>query len=147
MRVLFLDIDGVLNRTGYRPDESVDLRSWIEAELATRLSQLVRALDASIVLASDWRNGRTLEHLAGELRAAGVDCSLLGVTPVLGQARWREIDAWMREHDVPPEHVVIVDDGYDMGALAARFVRCSPLHGLDEDAVRAIKLLFGIDET
>ena len=145
--MLFLDIDGVLNRTGYRPDESVDLRSWIEPELAARLSELVRALDAHIVLASDWRNGRTLEFLAGELRAAGVEGSLLDVTPVLGQGRWREIEAWMREHDVPAEHVVIVDDGYDMGPLAARFVRCSPLHGLDEDAVSAIKLLFEIEKT
>jgi hypothetical protein len=34
--VLFLDIDGVLNRTGYRPAESEGLRSWIEPELAAR---------------------------------------------------------------------------------------------------------------
>ncbi len=146
MRVLFLDIDGVMNRTGYRPDESVDLGSWIEPELAQRLSQLLRALDASIVLASDWRNGRTLEHLAGELKAAGVEGSLLGVTPKLGP-RWREIEAWMREHDVAAEHVVIIDDGFDMGELAARFVRCSPLHGLDEDAVRAVKQLFEAEKT
>jgi hypothetical protein len=135
VRVLFLDIDGVLNRVGYSPDESVGLRSWIEPELAARLSELLRAIDAAIVLASDWRKGRALEHLVDELEAAGVVGSLLGVTPVLGRERWREIDAWMREHDVPAEHVVIVDDGYDMGTLAARFVRCSPLRGLDEEAV------------
>jgi hypothetical protein len=143
VRVLFLDIDGVLNRTGYRPDTSVDLRSWIEPELADRLGRLLREIEASIVLASDWRAGRALDHLAAELRAAGIDGTLLGVTPVLGQARWREIEAWMLEHQVAPERVVIVDDGYDMGPLAARFVRCSPLRGLDDEAARAIKLLFG----
>lgn len=142
MRILFLDIDGVLNRTGYRPDESVDLRSWIEPEFAARLCLLLRELDVSIVLASDWRVGRNLNHLASELRAAGVDGTLLGATPVLGQARWREIEAWMHEHELAPEHVVIVDDGYDMGPLAARFVRCSPLRGLDDEAARAIKTLF-----
>lgn len=142
MRVLFLDIDGVLNRVGYSPDESVGLRSWIEPELAARLSELLRAIDARIVLASDWRKGRTLDHLGDELVAAGIEGSLLGVTPVLGRERWREIDAWMREHDVPAEHVVIVDDGYDMGALAGRFVRCSPLRGLDEEAAHAIRRLF-----
>ena len=140
--MLFLDIDGVLNRTGYRPDVSLGLRSWIEPELAGRLSHLLRAIDASIVLASDWRTGRELAHLAEELRAAGVDGTLVGVTPKLGQARWREIEAWMTANSVAPEHVVIVDDGYDMGPLATRFVRISPLSGLDDDAVQAIKLLF-----
>jgi hypothetical protein len=74
---------------------------------------------------------------------AGIEGSLLGVTPVLaGQARWREIEAWMVDHDIGPEAVVIVDDGYDMGPLTARFVRCSPLTGLDDEAATAIVGLF-----
>lgn len=64
MRVLFLDIDGVLNRTGYRPRESLGLRSWIEPELAQRLSALIVATSAEIVLSSDWRRGRELAELA-----------------------------------------------------------------------------------
>jgi hypothetical protein len=142
VRVLFLDIDGVLNRTAYRPDKPQGLRSWIEPELAARLSHVLRVIDASIVLASDWRTRREIGHLAEELRLGGVEGILVGVTPILGQARWREIEAWMIEHDLAPEHVVIVDDGYDMGPLAARFVRVSPRHGLDDEAVRAITQLF-----
>jgi len=69
--MVFLDIDGVLNRTGYRPVESLGLRSWIEPEPAARLSRLVRTLNAVIVLISDWRRGRDLAHLADELRSAG----------------------------------------------------------------------------
>ena len=38
-----------------------------------------------------------------------------GATPFLGGARWREIEAWMTEHDVSVDHIAIVDDGYDMG--------------------------------
>jgi hypothetical protein len=139
---LFLDIDGVLNRTGYRPSESVGLRSWIEPELAARLSQLVRTIDAAIVLSSDWRRGREHAQLADELRSAGIDGNLLGVTPVLGGDRWREIQAWMADNDVQAESVAIIDDGYDMGSLAGRFVRVSPLVGLDEDAARAVVGLF-----
>ena len=41
MRVLFLDVDGVLNRTGYKPAESRGLVSWIEPELAARLARTV----------------------------------------------------------------------------------------------------------
>jgi len=142
VRVLFLDIDGVLNRTGYRPRESVGLRSWIEPELAARVSQLVRTIDAAIVLSSDWRRGREHAQLADELRSAGIDGNLLGVTPVLGGARWREIEAWMADNNVQAESVAIIDDGYDMGSLAGRFVRVSPLVGLDEDAARAVVGLF-----
>jgi HAD domain in Swiss Army Knife RNA repair proteins len=148
VRVLFLDVDGVLNRTGFHPGVSVGLRSWIEPELAKRLSDVLRVTGAEIVLASDWRRDRELQHLRDELRAAGVDGSLLDMTPILGgQARWREIEAWMIEHDVGPDAIAIVDDSYDMGALAARFVRASPLNGLDEEAAGAIVALFERDET
>ncbi|MDB4956458.1 MAG: hypothetical protein JWO36_4027 [Myxococcales bacterium] len=143
MRVLFLDVDGVLNRTGFHPGESVGLRSWIEPELARRLCQVLRLTEAELVLASDWRRDRELQHLQEELRAAGIDCLLLDTTPVLGQARWREIEAWRADHEVAVEDMAIVDDGYDMGPLAARFVRVSPLNGLDEEAARAIVALFG----
>ena len=143
MRVLFLDVDGVLNRTGFHPGTSVGLRSWIEPDLANRLTEVLRVTGAEIVLASDWRRDRELQHLRDELRAAGIDGTLIGVTPSLGgQPRWREIEAWMIEHDVSPEEIVIVDDGYDMGTLAPRFVRASPLNGLDEEAANAIVTLF-----
>lgn len=144
VRVLFLDIDGVLNRMGFHPGESVGLRNWIEPELVRRLCDVLEATGARVVLSSDWRRDRELQLLQDELAAAGIDCSLLGATPVLGQARWREIAAWMTEHDVGPSSVVVVDDGFDMGPLASRFVRTSPLNGLDDDAVRSIVALFGV---
>ena len=142
MRVLFLDVDGVLNRTGYKPGSSAGLRSWIEPELGRRLSDVIAASGASVVLSSDWRRGRALTLLREELGAAGVVGTLIDVTPVLGEARWREIQAWMTANLVEPESVVIVDDGYDMGPLGPRFVRTSPLNGLDEEAARAIVRLF-----
>jgi hypothetical protein len=136
--VLFLDVDGVLNRTGYRPGTSLGLRSWIEPELAQRLCEVVRATGASIVLSSDWRRDRELTHLSDELRAAGIDAPVHDVTPVLGTSRWTEIQHWMTSRHVAPESVAIVDDGFDMGPLAARFVRCSPLTGLDAMAAAAL---------
>jgi hypothetical protein len=138
-RVLFLDIDGVLNRTGFRPRESTGLRSWIEPELARRLSEVLRAIGADIVMSSDWRLNRTLPQLREELHAATIAGMLADVTPALaGQPRWREIEAWMTANDVAHDSAVIVDDIYDMGDLAARFVRASPLTGLDDAAVRGL---------
>jgi hypothetical protein len=153
VRVLFLDVDGVLNRVGYHPpapapapasaSASIGLRSWIEPELAQRLCEVVRAIGAVIVLASDWRIDRTLEALREELRTAGIDAALIGVTPVLpGRPRWREIEAWMTEAGVGRDAIVIVDDQHDMGQLADRFVRTRSLTGLDDTAAQAIVAVF-----
>jgi hypothetical protein len=143
VRVLFLDVDGVLNRVGFHPGTSLGLRSWIEPELAQRLCEVVRTIGAVVVLASDWRIDRTLEALRDELRAAGIDVALVGMTPTLaGRPRWREIEAWMREAGIGPEAIAIVDDQYDMGTLGARFVRTRSLTGLDEAAASALVALF-----
>jgi hypothetical protein len=144
VRILFLDVDGVLNRTGFRPGQSLGLRSWIEPDLARRLTDVLKVTGANVVMSSDWRQGRSLQELQAELAAAGVECTLIGMTPVLGQARWREIEAWIVEHDVAAASIVIVDDGYDMGPFASRFVRASPLNGLDDDSARDIARLFGV---
>jgi len=143
VRVLFLDIDGVLNRKGFQPQETLGLRSWIEPELAVRLCDVLRATNAQIVLASDWRLNREIQELRDELHAAGIDVSLIGTTPDLtGQPRWREVEAWMVEHNLARDAMAIIDDKYDMGPLSARFVRVSPLNGLDDQAARAIRALF-----
>jgi hypothetical protein len=143
VRVLFLDVDGVLNRTGYAPVESFGLRSWIEPELAVRLSLLLLRAGARIVMSSDWRVGRTLDVIGSELKAAGVGAPVVGKTPELGGPRWREIEAWMVDNAVAREQVAIVDDGFSMGPLDDRFVRVSPLAGLDDDACARIAKLFG----
>jgi hypothetical protein len=143
MRVLFLDVDGVLNRTGYHPSFSVGLRSWIEPELAARLGEVLRATGARIVLSSDWRLHRELRDLREELASAGIHGELIGVTPTIdGTARWQQIQAWMQDNNVSAETVAIVDDTYDMGPLAARFVRTSRLNGLDAASADALIALF-----
>ena len=144
VRVLFLDIDGVLNRTAYRPAVSVGLRSWIEPDLAANLTEALRITGAQIVLSSDWRINRELDVLREELAAATIDGTLLDVTPnIEGVPRWHQIQAWMETNGASHQDVVIIDDLYEMGPLAARFVRASPLNGLDRRAVDAIVALFG----
>ena len=141
MRVVFLDIDGVLNRHGFRPAESRGLVSWIEPELAARLAREVAAIDARVVLASDWRIGRTIEALREALGAHGL--ALHDVTPsACGGGRWREIAAWLAANGVDASAAAIVDDAFDMGELAHRHVRCTPLAGFDDSAAAALRRLF-----
>ena len=143
MRILFLDVDGVLNRKGFEPVDAVELASWIEPALAARLAAAIRAIDAQVVMASDWRTACSLDELRAQLARAGIDAPLRDITPVIdGQPRWREIEAWMVEHRVHPEDIVIVDDELTMGPLGWRHVRTSPLDGLDEPAAAAIQAMF-----
>ena len=138
--VVFLDVDGVLNRAGYRPDTSVGLSSWIEAELGARLTALVCATGAVVVMSSSWRLGRSLEALRAELRTAGVDVPLVDVTPDRpGQPRWVEIDAWCSASQ--PTRFAIIDDEPDMGPLAPYHVRTRMLTGLDAAAADAARAL------
>ena len=143
MRILFLDVDGVLNRAGFQPEDMVELASWIEPDLAARLDAAVRDIDAEIVMSSDWRIDRPLDQLREQLARAGIEVGLRDATPVLGgQPRWREIEAWMVEHRIQPEDIVILDDVVTMGPLGRRHVRTSPRDGLDEAAVAAIRAMF-----
>jgi hypothetical protein len=144
VRVLFLDIDGVLNRDGFQPDDNLELASWIEPELAARLTAVLARTQAAVVLSSDWRLDRELAQLRAELAASGIGAALIGLTPALdGQPRWREIEAWMVAHQLDRDAVVIVDDLHDMGKLASRFVRTDPTVGLDDRAAAAVVALFG----
>lgn len=138
--ILFLDIDGVLNRAGFSPARREGLVSWIEPELAARITAVVRATGAEVVMSSSWREDRPLDELRDHLARAGVDVPLIDVTPVLsGQPRWTEIEAWCLAHQ--PRCFAIVDDIADMGPLAARHVRTRMLTGLDEDAAAALQAL------
>ena len=141
VRVLFLDVDGVLNRTGYKPAESRGLVSWIEPELAVRVAREAAALDARVVMCSDWRIGRTLDALREVVGTHGLE--LHDVTPSsCGGGRWREIAAWLAAHATGVGDMAIIDDAFDMGELAHRHVRISPLRGFDEDAATALRALF-----
>lgn len=140
MRVLFLDIDGVLNREGFEPDEDRGLASWIEADLARRLTALVRETDAVLVMSSSWREDEEVEALREELLGAGIDAPLHDVTPVLfGEPRWAEIRAWCIAHQ--PTAFAILDDLPDMGPLSAYHVRTDVEVGLDDVAIAAVRAI------
>ena len=140
MRVLFLDVDGVLNRIGFLPPPAAPdgLAGWIEPELGARLAALVHETDVEVVVSSSWREDHTVAELRAELALAGIDVRVIDVTPFyLGEPRWAEIAAWLRVHR--PSHFVIIDDEPDMGPLAAHHVCTDVLTGLDAAAAAAAR--------
>jgi hypothetical protein len=134
MRVIFLDIDGVLNSQAtfcyhsqpevlatLRPEWGVSL-TW-DPVLVSNYRLLLRFLpeDVKIVLSSSWRVGRnTLEEVKEMFDIRGVDSSrVIGCTPWLhlsGSTRGLEIQAWLDEHPEVTDFVILDDDS-DMGKL------------------------------
>src|SRR5690349_11764926 len=106
MKVLFLDVDGVLNRWG-----SVQP---FDEELVDELSRVVQISGAAVCVSSTWRKLEThREKLFGLLEQIGAPVA--GCTPDLGSAgedgglyiveRGEEIQAWLDGHPEVSEFV------------------------------------------
>lgn len=110
MKVVFLDVDGVLN----------SVRDYYSVELTTDshfilLRELIDRTGAKIVLSSSWRIGLSIGDVLVQ-RLAEYGLEIYDTTPVLyfeGRKRGDEIRAWLNEHkDVT--NFVILDDESDM---------------------------------
>ncbi|KAF0755280.1 hypothetical protein AaE_005029 [Aphanomyces astaci] len=147
-RVIFLDVDGVLN--------TLHGQAQLNAVLLHRLSRLVHLTRAKLVVSSTWRlhfnQLRTLVHALG---VANVPCHrILGVTgptvkPLLyaqdsvGYCRAEEILVFVRGH--PHLRWVALDDlALHLHPDMPRdcFVQTSPHRGLSLEAMRRVLALF-----
>lgn len=113
MKIVFLDIDGVLNSRQYDDRRSPRDGNIDESRLPL-LKQLVDRTAANIVLTSSWRchwdpEGKETDAVGRELARTFQEAGarLYDRTPVLGH-RAKEIGAWLHAH--PVERFVILDD-------------------------------------
>src|SRR5262249_32755556 len=143
VRVIFLDIDGVLNseafalkleekhrQLGHTSETACDcfmLYSHIDREAVARLNRLVDVTSAKMVVSSTWRKKFSVSELQERLDAHGLVGEIVDVTPdgyttdalreALGYGtrifRGHEIDFWLQQH-TEVERFVILDDDSDM---------------------------------
>ena len=143
MKVLFLDIDGVLNRHGCREvDQITNVFGEFDGVNPVLLDKFLTWLsdkDVKIVLSSSWRQD---EHLGDNpkiyLKSKGL--SWIDETPRLGH-RGREIAAWLDAHDVT--HWAILDDEQNNIHPVGKGLVCTSSHkGLrDKDLIKLDALL------
>lgn len=88
MRVLFLDVDGVLNSSAYLELRAAarangDWAQLLDPAACALLNDVLAATGARIVLSSDWRfRVESLVHMERMLRARGALCAeIVGQTP------------------------------------------------------------------
>ena len=151
MKVIFLDIDGVLNTESYREDPKVDYFEEPISEVhMSWLEHLVKETDAKIVLSSTWReywdcgdiqSDRFGEYINNLFEKYGL--KIFDKTPEL-KDRDREINEWLKLHSGQIERYVILDDfDFEWSESNAKYlVKTEDDVGFDEKASeKAIRIL------
>lgn len=114
MKIIFLDIDGVLNNseTATRCHGAIG----IDPFLVAIFNRIIFATDAKIVISSSWRHSKDgLDEIRKKVM------SFIGITPTLplsGGAetmeRGKEIQTWIERHpEIKIEKYAILDDNSD----------------------------------
>lgn len=92
MKVIFLDIDGVLNsqlwyskRRNFNTGEVNDKYPFYEfdPDAVIQLNRIIKETNSKMVISSTWRKNRTLEELQELLNYVGVEGEVIGKTNVL----------------------------------------------------------------
>lgn len=165
MKVIFLDVDGVLNseetfvathevykRTGeHLPD--------ICENMVKRLGKIVKATGAVLIMSSSWR-GMYFRYLNGEpnINCEGLcnmlrkyDMDIEGYTPMIYEkgtcnSRGYEIRSWLSEHNDVESFIVLDDEVFkDFGELENNLIKTT-FYGkdgglCDEHIIKAISIL------
>lgn len=141
MKVLFLDVDGVLNshKTG-------GLYA-LKKKCLRLLQDIVESTDCKIVLSSTWRkDDYAMKRLRRVLSYRGI--KIFSTTPDLsgniGNIRGNEIAQWLDENkDLGITHYAILDDDGDMQDSQLRnFFQTDGMYGLTETIAYRVKRKF-----
>lgn len=156
IKVIFLDIDGVLNGDDSPPlfSEGWPL-SHLETHLIEKINKIADTLDLTdesktkIVISSSWRVRFSYTELVEMLKEKGLRVEVIDVTPRIIPRkmsvyirRGQEIKEWLHTTREIIEKFVIIDDDSDMEDLKPRLIRTDYRIGItDRDVDRAIQML------
>lgn len=140
MKVLFLDIDGVLNKDSTK--ETIEVNGAFFTALCPKLTALYlewrRAKDFEVVLSSSWRG---YEDAKEHLRQAGV--TWFDQTRNLPTtSRGDEINDWVIRNRI--EEFAILDDMNTVHPLARHLVQTSSRKGIEEKHLKKVEKLLNL---
>jgi histidinol phosphatase-like enzyme len=165
MKIIFLDIDGVLNsnkwfnsdeyrqESGTASDAMIMLvnHQWhLDPKAIQLINRLVDTTGAEVVISSTWKIKYDVDQLNEMLTERGATFKAVGRTPhVQGRMsehvpRGREIQAYLNSLSEQPETFVILDDRDDMNQLFKYLIKTGYEDGFTTmHLARAIKMLNG----
>ncbi len=134
MRIIFLDIDGVLNVIPQGRDE---FGSIFHKHFEDNLKYIIDSANAKIVITSTWRTDG-LDKMQAMWKKRGLAGEVIGCTPNCAQLvnaqkfkfydeveRGHEIQEWLDEHPEVTNYVILDDDNDMLSSQKENFVRCA----------------------
>jgi hypothetical protein len=146
MKVIFLDMDGVLNNrksltaaanNAIFPTGNATFHT-VDPDCVNRLRKLVEATDAKIVVSSTWRMFMDEVYRAFNW-CDWKDVPIIGRTGKFG-ARGAEIDAWLKSNPEVTQYVILDDDSFDIHQKT-HFVKTEHELGLTDDDCTAAQII------
>jgi len=157
MKIIFLDIDGVLNSASYDRKRDWKIQTDIDETRLPLLKSIVEQTGAEIVLSSTWRTHWERDEKLCDADGvyinnvfAKYNLKIFGKTPYLGICAERrdEISIWLDLHAEKVESFVIIDDyRFGWGKLSENLVLTNPRRGLgleEEHVLKAVNILNGL---
>lgn len=146
MKVLFLDIDGVLNSTrtvvafGQGFPHTLDRMDLFDNVALTLIRKLCYVGDISIVLSSTWRMIFPFHDIANAL-----DLPIMGATDTKGRLRGEEIGRWLSAHLEVTTYAIVDDDSDMLDEQLPFFVQTNGDDGLSWANYQALCDIFNLD--
>lgn len=140
MKIIFLDIDGVLNCVHTK--NKLNGIPFVDEDKILRLKKIIDATNAKIVLSSTWRFGMLFPDLPGRdvndfialqqaLREHQIE--IMDCTPYsLDGVRGEEINQWLINTSENIENFIILDDSDDIKPLRAHLILTDFSGGLQD---------------
>ena len=140
-RVLFLDVDGVLNAKNFFPAPGMKPPWIVDLNKVQSLNHVLLQTEIKIVVSSTWRLNCTTPNADVFCERSYVDRALIhddwrtiqGATGV----RWVEINEWLGRHP-EVEAACVVDDNSDAELLGTPFVQTDGELGLTYEQLGVI---------
>ena len=154
MKVIFLDIDGVLNHEQHykwlmetdepTPLQSVYPYSEFNPKSCQLLNEIIKETGAQIVVSSSWRlDGEN--RLNSLFKYFGLP-KIYSTTPCLNTARGIEIGAWLAAHPEVTNYVILDDDEDMTVEQMPFFIKTNPYEdGLNNEVKNKVIELLGIE--
>jgi hypothetical protein len=168
MKLIFLDIDGVLNSKAHydfrgtengriRRDELLSKYKGIvgielvmlDFSLVKKLCSFVVNNGCKLVISSTWREGHEPSHFEILFRLCGAevpDGTVVGCTPILdhidNQKRGHEIDQWVKDNNYSGNYVVIDDCDGGQFLPHQNLVKTEYSTGITDENIRQLGICF-----
>jgi hypothetical protein len=132
VKVLFLDIDGVVNNK--RTEKKFRKLMAIDPAMVALVQRIVQNTGCEIVLSSSWRlfqNGR--DEVERKV------CKFADITPILHAPRGYEIKVWLTLHPEIQHYAILDGAGSILPEQRANFFQTTWESGLTEDIALAVE--------